>query len=151
MRKKFSLLSLVAVLVLSMSVMSASAALPDYYEPNNNFDQAYPINPNQSLATILSNNQDRDYYKFTVGQVSPGYFFDIHLVSPSGYNYSLIITKNGGEYVPKYQLDDGGTWGFSSWRVPIEPYTTYYFLVSNIGGNTTADANYFLMMGHVFN
>ncbi|WP_116059462.1 hypothetical protein [Cohnella phaseoli] len=150
MKKKFSLMALVAALLLSLSVLPASAALPDYYEPNNTFDTAYALAPNTSIATILSNDNDRDYYKFQVGSVGPGKFFDVHLVSPSGFPYSLIITKNGGTSVTKYQLDGGGVTGFSSYRVPIEANTTYYFLVSQIGGPTTQDANYFLLLGNVY-
>jgi len=150
MKKRISLLSLVAVLVLSFSVMSASAALPDYYEPNNTYDTAYAITPNTAIATILSNNQDRDYYKFTTGYVGTGKFIDISLLSPSRYNYGgPIITTYGGGYVQKYQLDDGSS-NFSSYRVPLESYTTYYILVSNIGLSTTADANYFLMLGNIY-
>ena len=107
MKKKFTMLSLVAVLVLSLSVLSASAALPDYDEPNNTYDQAQVINPNQAIATILSSNQDKDYYKFTTGQVNSGQFIDVSVLSPSRYNYSVIVTTYNGGYVQKYQLDDG--------------------------------------------
>lgn len=149
MKKKFTMLSLIVFLVLAFTVTSASAALPDYYESNNTYDTAYAINPNQFIATVLSTNEDRDYYKFTTGYVGPGKFIDISLLAPSRYYYSLIVTTYLGGSVTKYQLDDGSS-NFSSYRIPLASYTTYYFLVSNIGGSTTADANYFLSLGHVY-
>ncbi|WP_270168108.1 hypothetical protein [Paenibacillus sp. SYP-B4298] len=149
MKKKLMFLSLIAMLLLSLSIVPASAALPDYYEPNNTYDTAYTIYPNQAIATILSSDQDRDYYKFTTGYVGNGKFIDVSLLSPSRYYYSLNLTTYPGGYVQKYQLDDGSG-NFSSYRVPLQSYTTYYILVSKIGGSITTDANYFLMLGNIY-
>jgi hypothetical protein len=140
--KKITITSLVAVLLLVFTISSASAALPDYYEPNNTYSTSYQLNAGDAIQTILSSDLDRDYFHITTASVLPDYYVDVFLISPSGYDYNLSITKLNGAYAQRTELFNET--GLKGYRVPLESYTSFYFLASNIGGTITTDVNYTL-------
>jgi hypothetical protein len=144
----FKLKKLIASVVVAASVFvtsQAAFALPDYYEPNNTFDTAYNVPYSTSLGTILSSEADKDYYVLHTGYVGPGAYVDVSIVSPpGGYNYGVSITKYLGSSANKKLLFQDDINGITGYRVYLDSYDSYYFMVANYGSPVTPDANYYL-------
>ncbi|MBW7453484.1 DNRLRE domain-containing protein [Paenibacillus sepulcri] len=110
--------------------------LPNTFEPNDSFVDAFPINYNQTYTSLISLATDLDFYKYTPTKSGAN---RIMLNAPAGLNYDIFVFDSA------YNLVSSGIRAAGLQENQLFDVTagqTYYFLISGTDGSKSTSAPY---------
>lgn len=104
---------------------TATNALVDPFEPNNNESESYPITVGNLYDSKLSTDGDQDFYRFNSGTLTGT--LTVKLGVPAGKDYDLLVTDGASNVIGYGMSGDAGEEEIVSFQV--QPNTTYHIAV----------------------
>ncbi|WP_432776279.1 hypothetical protein AAFJ72_04945 [Brevibacillus gelatini] len=127
-----------------MSLRAASAVL-DPFEPNDDFDTAYPITRGNLYSAKLSRKEDIDVYRYDSGAQAGQ--ATVTLSVPNDVNYDLIVVEAPNKVLGTSMKSTLGQDEIITFQV--EPHKTYYFSVFSMDRHYSETSEYTLALSEV--